>query len=63
MPRPKKPASEQTTPVSLRLLNSGVTRVDQIAELRSTDRTEVIKMLLSLGLSSWDRGARPPVKS
>jgi hypothetical protein len=61
MGRPKKPDEQRTVPVSMRLVHTGVARIDTLAETRGTDRSEVIKMLLRLGLKAWDRGDHPPV--
>jgi hypothetical protein len=61
VPRPKKPDELQTVPVSVRLLRTGLASVDEIVTERGTDRTEVVKMLLGLGLASWRAGRRPPV--
>jgi hypothetical protein len=62
MGRPRKADGQRTVPVSARLLETGVNRIDEIGETRGTNRTEALATLLGLGLAAWDRGARPPVK-
>jgi len=59
MARPPLPESERTIPVSCRLKQRGVRRVDDIAAGHFDGvRTRAVARLLQLGLQAWDRGAR-----